>query len=195
HLFFNPLNPPGAMFVTEHWQMWLWAAYYMNYILLLFNVLVPMFPMDGGRILQELLWIRLGYKRSMEIAVTIGLVGAVALGLFGIVSSATRLVGVALFGGMTCYSERQRLRMLEDEPAWAFDTDKGYKGFGRETARRSAAERKAFKAAAKRQDEAQQAQSKIDRILDKIRDHGIASLSEREKTLLKDATERARGQG
>jgi Zn-dependent protease len=59
----------------------------INRILLLFN-LIPAYPMDGGRILQEILWLTIGYPRSLMIA---GMVGTVAgasfvcmgLGLFG----------------------------------------------------------------------------------------------------------------
>ena len=46
----------------------------INRGLLLFN-LIPAYPMDGGRILQELLWYVLGYPMSLKIA---GMVGTVA---------------------------------------------------------------------------------------------------------------------
>ncbi len=46
----------------------------INKLLLLFN-LIPAYPMDGGRILQELLWFGIGFPRSRMIA---GMVGTVA---------------------------------------------------------------------------------------------------------------------
>mgnify|MGYP001547362922 CR=1 FL=1 len=46
----------------------------INRILLLFN-LIPAYPMDGGRILQELLWLAIGFRRALMIA---GMVGTVA---------------------------------------------------------------------------------------------------------------------
>lgn len=66
-----------------------WAAYlsiilYINLMLFLFN-LIPAFPMDGGRILRSLLSIRLGKKRSTDIASWIGYtiaVGFIILGFF-----------------------------------------------------------------------------------------------------------------
>jgi Zn-dependent protease len=50
----------------------------INRLLLLFN-LIPAYPMDGGRILQEVLWMVVGYPRSLKIA---GMVGTVAGGAF-----------------------------------------------------------------------------------------------------------------
>ena len=50
----------------------------INYSLLVFNML-PIYPLDGGQILQALLWFPLGEIRSLQIASVIGIVGAVAL--------------------------------------------------------------------------------------------------------------------
>jgi len=46
----------------------------INRALLLFN-LIPAYPMDGGRILQEILWLAIGFRRSLQFA---GLVGTIA---------------------------------------------------------------------------------------------------------------------
>ncbi len=56
---------------------------YINKMLLLFN-LIPAYPMDGGRLLQEILWLFIGYPRSLQIAGMVGTVagtGFVVLGL------------------------------------------------------------------------------------------------------------------
>ncbi|HVS72849.1 MAG TPA: M50 family metallopeptidase [Phycisphaerae bacterium] len=50
---------------------WMWQ---INRLLLLFN-LIPAYPMDGGRMLQELLWLVVGFQKSLMIA---GMVGTVA---------------------------------------------------------------------------------------------------------------------
>jgi len=54
------------------------AMWTINKGLLLFN-LIPAYPMDGGRILQEVLWYIVGYGRSLMIA---GMIGVVAGGGF-----------------------------------------------------------------------------------------------------------------
>jgi Zn-dependent protease len=50
----------------------------INLVLLIFNML-PVYPLDGGQILQALLWFPLGEIRSLQIASVIGVIGALAL--------------------------------------------------------------------------------------------------------------------
>jgi peptide/nickel transport system permease protein len=59
-----------------------------------------MFPLDGGRIVQALLWPRMGYARSMKIACRSGLVGAVALGFCALLWDSTMLLAIALSGAL-----------------------------------------------------------------------------------------------
>jgi Zn-dependent protease len=71
-----PLNPGSAG--TEFLVTAVYLMMHINRVLLLFN-LIPAYPMDGGRILQEILWLIVGYPRSLMIA---GMVGTVAGGAF-----------------------------------------------------------------------------------------------------------------
>jgi len=211
---FNPLSPLAAQIdFTMSWaQRGLWWLYYTNLVLLAFNVLVPMFPMDGGRLWQAVLWNRMGYRRSMAVTVNVGFVTAVALGMAGLYTQNTMLVGIAIFGGLTCYSERQRLRTMMGgtgsaeapepwaTPAWRSGGDPADDMEAAEAER--AADRAAEKAAEKRRREADQAaaeraerQIEIDRILDKIKATGMGSLSTKEKKMLQQETETKRRSG
>jgi Zn-dependent protease len=50
----------------------------INLVLLIFNML-PVYPLDGGQILQALLWFPLGEIRSLQIASVIGVIGSISL--------------------------------------------------------------------------------------------------------------------
>jgi uncharacterized protein (TIGR03067 family) len=54
------------------------ALMWVNGYLLVFNIL-PVFPLDGGRMLQALLWFVMGRVRSLLVATTVGLLTALAL--------------------------------------------------------------------------------------------------------------------
>jgi Zn-dependent protease len=75
----------GAMFLYanagNNVQVYLYLRYlaYINLMLLVFNML-PIYPLDGGQILQSLLWFIVGRGRSMMIAAGIGIAGCLALG-------------------------------------------------------------------------------------------------------------------
>lgn len=73
----------------------IWMIRGINLLLLIFNML-PVYPLDGGQILQALLWFRLGEIRSLQIASVIGLVGAVVLAAFALLSGIMQPFWVAL---------------------------------------------------------------------------------------------------
>jgi stage IV sporulation protein FB len=195
-LFFNPFDPKFAIPTGAASQAmlqvtwWIWWLYYTNAILLLFNMILPMYPMDGARTWQAFLWRSMGYRQATIIMVNVGLFSAVAIGVFAVVSNQGRLLGLALFGGFTCYSEKRRLAMTvgEEHPALAgYDFDRGYQGMpDQDDDRRDKARQKQIK---KEQDD----QAELDRILAKIAKTGMGSLSKAETKWLARATERRRG--
>lgn len=198
HLVFNPFAP-GWVFATLPFRSYaalsVWWLYYINLALLLFNVLVPMYPMDGGRIVHTLLWRKLGYDRATYISANIGFFAAIALGVFaiGFLSgpSSGLMLGLALFGGFSCWQEKQRLAMMSalgaggGEP-WssggeAWRGGAGGSGGGGEDDRK-------FREAARRQREQEQAAAEVDRILDKVHKSGLQSLTRKEKAVLRKAS-------
>ncbi len=68
----------------------------INLMLLLFNM-IPAFPMDGGRLLRDLLWHWLGARRATEIAVWIGRFVALAGMVWAFTTGNTWLVILAAF--------------------------------------------------------------------------------------------------
>lgn len=64
-------------------SLFLYNIAQVNILLLIFN-LMPIFPLDGGQILQSLLWFFMSYERSLMIVSVIGLLGGAALMLFAV---------------------------------------------------------------------------------------------------------------
>ncbi|MCA9310736.1 MAG: hypothetical protein KDA21_05990 [Phycisphaerales bacterium] len=193
-ILFNLLSPStaagqvyGSMLVVRQAVFWLHAV---NLYLLLFNLALVMYPFDGGRIVQELLWARLGYRRSMEIAVLVGFGGALVLGAIGLATDAANLVIIAVFGALACWQERQRVRAgaipdADEYGLWrSVEADEA--PGPAETARLIRKQEKAAE-----QERAQHAE--VDRILAKIAAEGMGSLTRREKRILEGETKKRRG--
>ena len=183
-----PLNPLGgfptpAMTVRSP-VFYLWYFYIVNYILLLFNIL-PIYPLDGGRMFQTLLWPRMGYGRSLLLATNVGMAGSVLLALLALYRGLDMLLlSVAVWSFMSCYQQRAAIKAAG---VWSFD-EYDYQvhhphhhlsRFAKWKARREI-----------RREETEQVQ--VDAILQKVHDHGMHSLNWREKRILKKATQRQR---
>jgi stage IV sporulation protein FB len=194
--YFIRLNPFSAFPIgIQGWNtavpylIWIYA---ISYAMLLFNLL-PIFPLDGGQMLQAILWPIVGYLRSMVIATTTGMVGSVALGLVGIYERMNLfliLLAVCLF--YSCYQQRQALREAAGDE-WSDGA--GYTPsfyVPPETPRKRRVNRRAIKRARKiaRQESAER--QKIDAILAKVSAHGMHSLNWLERRTLRKATERQR---
>lgn len=194
----NPLDPfaeLGGVYAarsTAHKMLYLVNS--TSFILLLFNLL-PIFPLDGGRIVQVALWPRLGWSRSMMIAVRTGFIGAILLFIFGMVVGDFMIAAIALFGGFTCYLTHKQVQWtdaaLMESDDYAMSLTPSDEETGASEAANGWRERRAQRMAEREQDEARE----VDLILQKIATSGIDSLSRRERALLKRVTERKRQQG
>jgi len=176
---FNPLEPVIPLAAIDSYAVaGLWIAHYVNVILLLFNALCPMYPLDGARMIQALVWAKTDERRSMEIAVVVGFVSAGLLATLALVADETMLLAIAVFGGLVCYDERRKLKR-----------DDLLGGAEYEIAERRAE-------AARREREAERAEKladEEDRVLAKIAEEGMGALTKREKRILEEATKRRRG--
>ncbi len=74
-----------------------------NVFLVLFNM-IPAFPMDGGRVLNALLAMRIGKRRAIEISARIGQALAIAFGFLGLFGNPL-LIFIAIFIYMAAASE------------------------------------------------------------------------------------------
>lgn len=195
----RPLN--GGLyfeFITAYWKAGLWSLYVMNAYLFLFNMLLVMFPMDAGRVVQEVLWARMGYRKSMSIATNLGLAMAVLVGALSIFFQMQQLTMIAVFCGVTCFQERRKLAMVADEGLYDLGkaSDFGYgprggRGAGGGVAAASApAPDRSFELAAARQRKEREHQAEVDRILEKIAKEGMGALNRSERKTLQEETDR-----
>ncbi|MCH6551425.1 MAG: M50 family metallopeptidase [Planctomycetes bacterium] len=165
--------------------------FYINYVLLLFNLALIFYPFDGGRIVQIALWTKLGYGRSLSLACTFGMFGAVAIVLFGLTVGHLLLVFIGAFGFYVCYRQKAMLRQAggydvgfgSRHESWSTpQTGPGFFARRRmrrtETARRRTAERQRM------------LEAEIDRVLDKVHHQGLGSLTSKEKWILQQGTKK-----
>lgn len=196
----NPLHPAtpvdSAIYPTMG-QWWLMRFFGISYVLLIINMF-PVFPFDGGRVLQAWLWPRKGYRVSMELATGTGMVGAVIIGVFGLLSGEFLLIAIAGFGYLSCWQIRRQLRefgAVEDDGGLDFGS--GY-SFGDE---RDEAERKPGFFARRRTKKAElrlereRAEQKgrermLEEALRQISVGGMDSLTPKQRRLLEEETHR-----
>lgn len=82
-----------------------------NVAMLVFNLL-PIYPMDGGRILQAILWWPLGRATALRVAAIVGMIGGAGLGLLALIVD-WWLVVIAAFLMLGAYGGLAYARMLE----------------------------------------------------------------------------------
>jgi len=189
-----PWNPfrfvPAGNFHSwlDVWRYAYWI-YQVSWMLLIFNLL-PVFPLDGGQMLQTILWPKFGYYRSMLFATTTGMVGAVVMAAVGLATGALLLLFIAISGFMTCMGMRRQLLAAgpygsEDEADYSAAYDTGMPKRKRLSKWRA---KRAVKRAVADRDE----QQRIDAILAKVSANGMNSLTWVEKRALRKATEHQR---
>ena len=182
---------------------YLYFVYAISYFLLLFNLL-PVYPLDGGKLLQAALWSRLSWYRATLIATAVGMVGAVLMVLWGIASAAAGAGGLllALIGASCFFNCFQLHKMLkaegpwgfgdQDEPDWSASLRDG-EDDGRPSWRERRAERREERDAARRAAAEAAELAELDDVLAKVSRSGLASLTRGERRVLERATARRRG--
>ncbi len=91
---------------------------YINAGLLIFNIL-PIYPLDGGKILWSLLWFVIGMGRALMAASVVGIAGAVGLGLLAAYTDSIWLGLLAAFAAYQAWiglKTAQSMRRRETVP-------------------------------------------------------------------------------
>jgi Zn-dependent protease len=206
-LLINPKYALEATAALERWQVLAARFFFINYFMFLFNVLILAYPMDGGRLLQEILWPRLGYRRATLTAVFVGfvfmfMIGIVAIAFTDTPQTAALLIGLCLFIFHSC---RQQWLLLEtggEDALFGYDFSQGYTSLERDQPPPPRHKRPNFfqrwlqRRAARKlqlQLERQEAEERrMDQLLEKIQREGRQSLTDEENRFLKRVADKYR---
>lgn len=101
----NPGEYPDAGWTRElsDGQFFLVSIFVINLIMLVFNLL-PAYPLDGGQILQSMLWFKIGYARSLWISSLIGVIAAVVGGFLAFTGALFWLLLICVFIGLNSWN-------------------------------------------------------------------------------------------
>jgi hypothetical protein len=190
--------------VYPAWVLWPARLFWMSWMLLLFN-LIPAFPLDGGRILQCILWGRSGdYRAATQVACWSGLIASLIFMLISFWQNDALILGLALFMMFSSYQQLILLdRGAEDAGAFGYDFSKGYGGFGPDEDAPAAKPKRvgpvkrwlqARRARKLKQEVEQRAadEARLDELLDKIGRLGKESLTAEERRFMDRVSARYR---
>jgi len=96
-------NGAGWQDSMPNFYNFLWAVLQINVLLLAFNIL-PIYPLDGGKILWALLWFFLGRARSLYVATILGFIGIAGYLFLALRSGYTWLVIMAVYLVFNCWT-------------------------------------------------------------------------------------------
>jgi len=172
-------------------------------------MLVPMYPLDGGRIFTGLLAMKMGRRRALLITLPVASVLAVGLlgvafwlsdFILGFIALWALLTAVSLYpavkrGLIPEYSGHYGGSSWQADEPWA-DSIPRYDPSGSDEPKpgffeRWRMRRQAKKRAAVRQRE-EKLQKDVDEILDKVKKDGMGALTSREKRILEEASRQLR---
>jgi Zn-dependent protease len=175
-------------------------GFWVNWILFLINVVLVGFPLDGGKMMQCLLWPWFGYRQATYFAIWAGFFVVVLLGIFGFASNENLPLFLAIFVGVSC---RQQWIILEtggEESFFGYDFSQGYTSLesGMPTRRRGVSpwrrwlQRRAARRLHRDQERRESEERRMDELLEKVQREGLSALSDEERRFLKRVSDRYR---
>jgi Zn-dependent protease len=218
----NPLWYPFRVHEDGRIWLWTWAGYrwdfegptplwlvvlarlfWVNWVLFLFNMVLVAFPMDAGRLLQCTLWKYLGYQRATMIAVMVGFVMAIIVGIFAIGANELLLGFLALFIYVSCRHQWIVLEMGAEDSPFGYDFSQGYTSLERDQPATAPPRRRQSwyqrwrqrrtQQKMQREQEVREAEERrLDELLEKVQRSGLAALTDEERRFLKRASDRYR---
>ncbi len=186
--------------VTSPFAVVLARLFYVNWVLFLLNTVVIGFPLDGGRMFQCLLWPRLGYHQATLMAVYVGFVVMLIIGMAAIVVNELLVMLLAMFIGVTCWRQWFLLVNGAEDSALGYDFSQGYTSLEREPVHRRKRpnfyqrwqQRRAARRLQREQDLREAEERRMDELLEKVQRFGLPALSDEERRFLKRVSDKYR---
>lgn len=198
---FNPFNA-DFLVPLPGWQWWVAQFLWVNYWLFTFNMCLLMYPFDCARLVHVLLWKFVGLQTATMWICQISMPFAVLFGLYGISRNSPTTVAIAIMGGLTSFQQYMAAKhgyVYEDRTPvirnrrpgwWSRLKDRFGSAAGRSE---EASPRNPNPGGWQRKiDEEQRLEAEVDRILAKVKEQGMSSLSYVERQTLEQATRRKR---
>jgi Zn-dependent protease len=197
---FHPLIVPSVDLSSDHMLSSLLVLVFVaNWILLLVNLL-PVYPLDGGQILQTAMTARWGNQTGIIAYIRVGcVVGLIAMftGLIPDGGAAVVFLGAIIL--LLNMQEMHQLRSGEsyDESFMGYDFSQGYTSLERDEAAPPERqpgflerwkERRQQEKRQRKKEESAQVELQLDNILDKVHQNGIDSLTVAERRILDRAS-------
>jgi hypothetical protein len=179
--------------VVANWQLLVAQFFSVNWLLFCINLL-PAFPLDGGRILQALLWHRGDSRSATVTAVFAGFLTMLVMGVYSIAVQEVLPFMLAIFVYVMCRQQLVRLEQAEEPSQLGYDFSQGYASLEREAPPQPPppkpgpiqrlklwwTERRLKREQERRDNE----ERRLDELLDKIHREGKEALSDEERRFL-----------
>ncbi|MFL5329956.1 MAG: site-2 protease family protein [Gemmataceae bacterium] len=216
HSIWPPLNPfsdaspykPVLVSWTgeeaiQSWYLVMAARlFWINWVLLLFN-LIPAYPLDGANTLHSVLWSRGDYRDALATTAYVGFAAMLGFVVLAIFRENVLLFGLVVIIYLSCRSQFVQGEAGTDDSMLGYDFSQGYSSLDRSAAappRRQQPnflqrwfQRRAARKALQEQHDREAEEERMDKLLEKVQEHGLMALTEEERRFLNRVSARYRG--
>ena len=197
----NPfVLPISQLNVTELWRDLGLLLFIVNWIGLLINLL-PVVPLDGGQILRAFLSAQIHPELVNRTALQIGLFVAIAILIVGAIADMSQVVLIGTFVLTVNIVQlfQEEMGEVMDDSTFGYDFSAGYESLEKSNpistreVRLGLIQRWRERRRVRREQQERirrsEAEQQLDELLAKVHEHGLESLSDQEKKLLRSCSE------
>lgn len=182
------------------WVVWVQRTFWLSWVLFLLNLL-PAFPLDGGQMLQGVIWARSGsFRQGTVVACYSGFVVGLLLLIVSFAWNEAFVVGLCTFIFVLSYLKIHQLD--QEDGVFGYDFSQGYTSLERDDPRPPPPKRpgpvkrwlqaRQARRIQREQEERAQEEERMDQLLDKIAKAGKESLTDEERRFMERVSARYR---